>query len=228
MAQQLDLVNDTALRTDYPAAASTVLRQPMHSGSSTDGAGGRHGDVHSGSSTDRNVDTASSTDIDIEDVERLRVARGLSHARMCALAGVELNNYFKLRRGRHRPSAATLRKLAAALADPVPARPPRVIAAFHRVCFALAADALGLDRAAVLATDFTVTRRTDAWIAAARARMVAVYVTAVELEVDNTELARALGLTRQAIKKARDKVEDLRDDAGVDAAIETVCRQVRG
>jgi transcriptional regulator with XRE-family HTH domain len=202
VAQQLDLVNDTALRGDYP---TTVVRQPC---------------------APRPDNSCSST---VLLIERRRKASGLTHSELCRRAGVDQRNWFNLLSGAHAALPATLRKLSRALDAQAPARPPQILVAFHRVCLGLVADALGLDRTTVLTTDFSVQRPALAgWLEAARARMIAIYITSVELEVDNAELARALGTTRQAIKKARDRIEDLRDDAAIDAAIEAVSQQVRG
>lgn len=53
----------------------------------------------------------------------------------------------------------------------------------------------------------------------ARARRLAIYIVTVELEIPNADLARALGCSRQNVKQARDKVEDWRGDAAIDALI---------
>lgn len=57
---------------------------------------------------------------------------------------------------------------------------------------------------------------------------MAIYLTAVELEIPNAEIGRALGIERQAVKQARDKVHDLRDDERVDALFDRIAASVMG
>ena len=68
-------------------------------------------------------------------------------------------------------------------------------------------------------------REAPAAIARARLRRIAVYLAAVELEVGNAEIARALGTTRQNVHQARNAVEDLRGRPAVDALLER-CRKL--
>jgi transcriptional regulator with XRE-family HTH domain len=208
--RQLDIIADTALRED------PRLKVKNHSGSSTVIALDPETTNHSGSSTV------------LETVDRRRKAAGLSHDELCRAAGIEVNNWFRLLRGAHQPSPATLRKLQAALDAPRQSKPPQIIAGFHRVLIGLLADAMGADRAAVLAVDMSKQRpQNPAWLRAARIRMMATYIAAVELEVGNAELGRAIGQTRQAIQKSRNQVEDLRDDPAIEAALTLVTAQVR-
>jgi transcriptional regulator with XRE-family HTH domain len=208
--RQLDIIADTALRED------ARLQTKNHSGSSTVIALAREGENHSGSST-------------VDSIDRRRKTAGLSHDELCRVAGIEVNNWFRLLRGAHQPSGVTLRKLEAALDAPRQSKPPRIIAGFHRLLIGLLADAMGEDRAAVLAVDMSKQRpQNPAWLRAARIRMMATYIAAVELEVGNADLGRAIGQTRQAIQKSRNQVEDFRDDPAIEAALTTVTAQVRG
>ena len=88
---------------------------------------------------------------------------------------------------------------------------------------------LSFDIPTLLATDFSVQRPFNAqWLAAARIRQMAIYITAVELQVGNADLGRALGLTRANIKYARDEVEQRREDGNdVDQALTAVLLQVK-
>lgn len=210
MARQLDIVADTALREDPRLQPCMVVRQPsqkvtMHGGSST---------------VDRRV----------VEIERRRREAGLSQADLCARARIELNNWQKLIRGSHAPSAGTLKKLTAALSSGAsPVQPPSVIKAWYRLVMILLAQARGLDGDAVLATDFSVQRPMDRiWREAARIRGFAIYLTAVELQVENVDIAAALACSREAIRKARSKVEDMRDDPEIDGLLERIARQARG
>ncbi|WP_407155194.1 hypothetical protein [Bradyrhizobium sp. STM 3557] len=207
--RQLDIIADTAL------AADPRLATKNHIGSSTVAVTKSKAENHTGSST-------------VESIDRRRKAAGLSHGELCRLAGIEVNNWFALLRGAHRPSPKTLAKLEAAFGEAKPVKPRGIISGFHRLVVGLCADALGADRDAVLATDMSKQRpQNPQWLRAAQIQMMATYITAVELEVGNAELARALGQSRQAVQKARNRVEDLRDDAAIDAALVRVAGMVR-
>jgi hypothetical protein len=82
----------------------------------------------------------------------------------------------------------------------------------------------------MLAQDFSAERPRDpVWLKAATLRRQAMYLAAVELEIGNADLGRALACSRQNIKQARDKVEDMRDaDATLDALLDRCALLLRG
>lgn len=149
---------------------------------------------------------------------------------LCRLAGVELDNWYKVRRGDHQASSATLAKLQAALEAPREIKPPQVIAGFHRLVMQIIAMQMAFDVPALLATDFSKQRPGNPqWLRAARIRQMASYITAVELEVSNADLGRAIGDTRANIKYARDAIENLREDGNeIDRVLSAVTLQVKG
>lgn len=212
MAAQLHIIDDTALRDDA-RLARTVLRQPCDAVS---------------------VDSASSTvppkfETSVEKINQARKTAGLSHEEFCRRAKAGTRNWFRLVRGEQKPTPALLKRLNAALGDAQAARPRPVVKAFHRLVMIEIARAQDFDVAVLLATDFSVQRpHVPDWLAASRIQSMALYITAVELEVGNAELARALGVSREAVRKARNKIEDLRDDAAIDALLNRVAQQVRG
>ena len=59
------------------------------------------------------------------------------------------------------------------------------------------------------------------------ARGLAAYLMHVELELDQVTCARVLPITRQAIGQAAEKIEELREDPAMDAAIEILAADVR-
>lgn len=211
MAQQLHLVDDTALADDPRLAPRTVLRQPC---------------------ARRREDSASSTvraDTRVAAIDRARLRAGMSHEELCRAARAGLRNWFRLRRGDHRPSEALLARLEAAVAGAVPAPRPALVRSYHRLVMRLLAAAQGLDPDAVAAVDLSVQRpMVQEWLRAARIHNMAIYLTTVELEVSNLELGRALGLSREAVRKARNRIEDLRDDPEVDALLARATQQARG
>lgn len=206
--RQLDIIADTALAADPRLA---ITSRPMPLGSSTVA-------MPSGSST---------VDPRIAAIERKRIAAGIGNEPFARAAGISFWTWRRLRRGENVPTDATLTKLEAAFDAPKGKKPRNVIAGFHRLVTSLVADAVGEPRAAVFAADMTRQRPQDpAWLKAARIQMMATYITAVELEVGNAELGRAIGQSRQAVQKARNKIEDLRDDAAIDAALVAVTAMV--
>jgi hypothetical protein len=217
--RQLDIIADTVLAADP--------RMAVHTASSTVAK-------HTASSTVKRVRTRSDNDRllarlarcihpDIAAANKARQRLGHSHSAFCRTAGIELNNWHKLRRGEQQPSQVTLAKIRAALSQQKVVKPPNIIAGFHLLVVGLCADAVGEPREAVFTADMTRQRPQDpAWLRAARIQMMATYITAVELEVGNAELGRAIGQSRQAVQKSRNRIEDLRDDAAIDAALAQV------
>ena len=75
----------------------------------------------------------------------------------------------------------------------------------------------------MLAQDFSAERPRDpTWLKAATLRRQAMYVAAVELQIGNADLGRALKCSRQNIKQARDSIEDARDT--VDETVDDLSR----
>jgi DNA-binding transcriptional regulator YiaG len=206
-ARQLHIIDDTMLRGDPQLKIAAAPRA---------------------SATIERPRASATVDPRIVAIEERRKAAGISHEKFAATAGISFWTWRDLRRGDNPASCATIKKLQAALSAPREPKPIKLISGFHRIVVSLCAAAVGADAAAVLATDMSRQRaRNPQWLAAARVQMMATYITAVELEVGNAELARALGTTREAIRKARNRIEDLRDDAALDAALEAVTAQVR-
>lgn len=177
-----------------------------------------------------NAPRYSSTDEEIRAIDRRRAELGLSNEDFCRRAGVSFWTWRAIRRADFVPSRKMFNRLRAALIDPVAAPPPpAVIKSYHRLVMRTLAQAKGLDPDAVLAVDLTVQRpQVPAWLEAARINNMAIYLTTVELQVENADFARAVGVTREAVRKARNKVEDLRDDPAIDELLNTVTQQVRG
>lgn len=163
----------------------------------------------------------------VAEVERERARVKMSHATLCARAKVHAATWFYLRKGEQAPRAGTIDRLKAAVAN---ARPPKpsTAAAQHRSIVALLALLAGEDPEIMLAQDFTAERPTlPGWLKAATIRRQAMYVAAVELQIGNADLGRALNCSRQNIKQARDSIEDARDkDPRLNALLDRVARLV--
>lgn len=217
MPQQLDIIRDTALRTEFPEraqGAGTVLRQPCAA---------RRGYSASSTVPQQPPDSRALA------INRARIAAGQSHEDLCRRAGVSVRNWYRVLRGEQAPSDMLLAALRRGLGEIAAAKPPAVIKSYHRLVMRLLAAAQGLDPDAVVAADLSVQRpQVPAWLAAARVHNMAIYLTTVELEVENADFARALGISREAVRKARARVEDLREDPAIDALLTAITQQVRG
>jgi len=149
---------------------------------------------------------------DIAAIEARRRQIGATQLELVAAAGIGSRTYDYLLAGHTAPQPRTLNRLWRALERLAGARPaapaPDLIAACYRQQVAIFAVMKGRDPQATL---------TDQAKAAGNIRAMAIYVTAVELEItDNATLARAIGCSRQNVKQVRDSVEDRRDDPEVD------------
>lgn len=163
------------------------------------------------------------------DIERARVENGIGVLAFCRAAGINYSVWHRAKRRGWQPRGLTLKRMETALlaanrrpskGRAAPVRPD-LIAALYRAYVVTIAKARGLDPAAVLASDPGL-RATlcAAWQQAAEIRAMAVYCTCIELDLQGAQVARALGLTRQAVSLMLRRVEDFRDDPLLDQLIE--------
>lgn len=161
----------------------------------------------------RNTPGSSTIDPRLTALERERAIKRVHHADLCRLAGLDREHWRLLRKGRVQPTDRTLeniRKVLAGLGSPVPLD---TVAATHRLAMMWLAQATGADVEVMMAQDFSCERPRDpVWLRASRLRRYAIYVTAVELEIRNSVLAKAIGCSRQNVQQAREWVEEMRDD----------------
>lgn len=164
----------------------------------------------------------------IAEIERERARKKIPHAVLCARARVHPSNWYFLRHGQQAPRASTIERLKAVVAS-MAAPAPSGAAAQYRSIVALLAILSGEDPETMLAQDFSAhqTPTLPGWLKAATLRRQAMYVAAVELQISNAELGRALNCSRQNIKQARDSIEDARDkDPRLNALLDRVARLV--
>src|SRR5262245_873845 len=140
----------------------------------------------------------------IRAIEAKRKALRVSNSALCARAGADLRHWNRLRKGdgiRLNKTVERFDRALAELAIGAPrARPPAVIAAFVRAAELIVLHEVAGRKKLIAALTFERTRRSRAQpeaIAASRLRRLAIYLVAVELEVSNAKLARALNTTRQ-------------------------------
>lgn len=219
--RQLDIIVDTALAADPRLA-------PRKDSASSSVSKTRAGQCFVKRDAKPAKDSASSSVKRVEQINRSRLAAGLSHEELCRLARAGSRNWFRVLKGEQSASSALLDRLEEALAQPRCKKPRQVVAAFHRVVMQLVAVQMQFNVAELLATDFSVQRPSNPqWLRAARIRQMAIYITAVELQVSNADLGRALGDSRANIKFARDAIEDRRDDGNeIDLVLSAVTLQV--
>lgn len=172
----------------------------------------------------------STVDPRIDAIEKQRVARQISKNKLCGASQVHPTTYFYLRTGQQQPHVDTVGRLEKALAEfPATRRKLDLVAPFVAAAEAIVRAETRGDRKLTRALTFERKRRrrhgrlSRMRKSASRFRMVAIYLAAVEIEIGNAEIARALATTRQNVHKARKMIEDLRDSKLVDALLER-CR----
>lgn len=170
----------------------------------------------------------------LAEIERRRKAAKISIARMLSAASIHPSTYRDGRKqpGRLRPK--TLRRLADALdaliaGAVMPGKTLAPITALHRCVFALLATRLGYDVDLMLRQDFSAERpQNETWLRASHLRRYAMAVLAVDLDLGNATVARALDCSRQNVDQARRFVENAREDQRVDAAMAVVAALATG
>jgi hypothetical protein len=157
----------------------------------------------------------------IHQIEARRVAMKIPISRLCAAAGYDCATFYAVRAGRKQPQASTLAKLQLALkrfqtgfGGEASAIAPH---AAVKGCIALAAFYLGADIRAVLNAE--PGRRATAnpeWMQAAQARRLGLWIANQWFGFKQSDLARAAGMTKQAVQAAVSELEWERDGEGGD------------
>ena len=169
--------------------------------------------------------------MNLQTIDRLRLAAGMSVSELSKRAGVAYSTYWFIRTGRVKPMRKTLEKYAAGLSASPKVKPRApfdelALAAYRGHVAAISAK-LGADPAEVVASIPSRSATQDAkWALAAKVRSLAIYCTVVEFNLPGAVLARAIGMTKQAVSWNLKRVEDLRDDPTVDDIIESVGRLI--
>ena len=168
-------------------------------------------------------------------IEAKRMAAGISVDQLVAAAGLTARGYLAALAGRRTPRPTTIGKLRLALSRLARVQSSqddlsRLVASAYHAALALLCDRAGILTADVLRHD--PTRRATAnreWREAARMRQRAIALVNQGLDLPQSELARALGLTPAAISLAMRDVEDARhDDPSLDRMMDELERLLRG
>lgn len=162
-------------------------------------------------------------------IDKQRRAAKLSHEQFCQRAGISYWTWRDHLRGRAQPNGATLQKYREALVNPPREPAPGVIAGAHRLAVVRLASAHGVAIEQIDAQDLSVQRPRNAnWLLAARLNRMAIYILTVELQMENADVAAALGCTRQNVAQARDAVEEWRDEPTTQRLIAKVSLELAG
>jgi hypothetical protein len=170
-------------------------------------------------------------------IDKRRIALDWSIDRLAREAGVAVHTLKCARAGRPL-LPATLSRLDAALEGEAPTLPSRlsanaikarIIRTCYRAFVAALAPRMRLKAEQVATADPHDTRGpAKLRFKIARCRMRAIHLTVTELDLSISEVARALGITKQAVSKALPAIEDERERAPVDALLNAVAASVVG
>lgn len=159
------------------------------------------------------------------DVVLGRVPEGVSLSRLAVLAGLHVDHVRQMKRGQRKATDATVARLKLALVR-LRARAtqgPSAEFCLYRTLLARAAVALGLDPAQVRDANPADKGRTPAARAAAQARWLAFYLMNVGFGLQAVDVARAAGVSKNAVSLALREVELRREtDAAYLALIEAL------
>lgn len=158
-------------------------------------------------------------------LEQLRLRKRISIASLSRAAQMKTRTWPRIVDGRQVPQRETLQRVEAAL-NGLPAQfpvPERLLAGVYRGALALLAREHQITLDAIEATDFSVTRAHDAsWRLANRCRQMAVYLVKIEYEITGEAIGALAGVSKMAVSKTLETVEDWRDDPKVDALLDRV------
>ena len=159
------------------------------------------------------------------EIEAVRLRAGVSQGALVRAAGLSESQYRRYLRGRCEVAASVARRLVAALArlarSSSPASMPEtgLLAAYSGFLM----HAAGFYGLTAPETRFLLQgeERTGdpRWLAAARARQAAIYLTITAVGTSQHRVAKALALTPSAVCQALRAVEDRRDEEAFDAMI---------
>lgn len=163
----------------------------------------------------------------LDEIDAKRSEKGLSVLALCKIAGVSPVTYWRWKTDRTgAPKLRTIQRLAAALdgkAWPARRMPPPLIRQHFAIVHAYCAKTLGLIEAESVMVDPHANRPRDpGWLSHMRARRLAIYMVVTMGNIRGTELAKAIGVSKQAISKTLRAVEDCRDDPAFDELINRI------
>lgn len=164
----------------------------------------------------------------VEQVEEARLQHGISVRDLARRAGIDESSYYRFLRGANLPRPRTLRRLLNAVADPLKPLERRMIGFVFRGMLAATAQAIGLDlEQAAEAASKVPDGGVPGGFRAMQARREAIYLMATGFDVRAAEIARGLGVSRQAVSRMVAQVEAERDAPEIDARLEKITAAMR-
>lgn len=177
--------------------------------------------------------SAAELQAELRAIERRRKELALSKDSLERAADIARGHYHRLLTGHCRPRASTIVRLrlalqrSAAQQDASGGTSPHSIA--YRMAIALAAGAMGKDPVTVHGQD-PARRATQSpeWRAAAEVRRIAIYLLNTAIGFPQATVARAAGVTRQAVWDACRAIEQQRDDQDLDRMLTELTAAITG
>jgi hypothetical protein len=161
-----------------------------------------------------------------KELEARRQRAGLGIGMVCERAQISKASYHRLLNENQVPRTATLQRVNDALNGKVHQRADegQLIRAHYNVAVLKLGRLLGIDGAKALASDPHHRAPSNReWAAAAKLQELATYCVVTGLDVRAARMARAIGLTKQAVSLRLHRVEDLReDDRVIDRALDVM------
>lgn len=167
-------------------------------------------------------------------IERRRTALGMTRTALERAAGLAGSYYSKLLSGACAARPGTLARLKMALQrfalrQSVESDDDYTLSVAYRLAVAMAAQALAEDPR-IVQQELPGRRATQsaAWMRAAEVRRLAVYLMNAGCGFNQAEVARAAGMTRQAVSLACRALEEKREDKDFDRMLDELTAAVMG
>lgn len=141
------------------------------------------------------------------------------------LANLHVTHLYDLKNGLHQPTPATIARIRFAVSRIARRQTESDLETtiLYRMSLALAALSLNLDPAQVQCSDPAAKKTVvKNWRDAAEARRIAQYVLNTGFGLKQADVARAAGVTKQAINQAVSEIENRRDDPAFDDLVSKV------
>lgn len=148
--------------------------------------------------------------------------RAVPLADLARLSGLHVSHIGNIKAGRRMPTAATLAKLrlVAVRLRTRQIEAPLAVVLTYRASLALACRFLNVDAAMAQNSDPARKQTQNVeWRSAATARRLAQYLMNTCMGFRQVDVARAAGVTKQAINQAMREIEDAREDQGFDQLV---------
>lgn len=171
----------------------------------------------------------------LQRIEQRRLALKISRTELERAAGLSANYLSAVAASRYVPRESTLARLNTALSNIAKKRgggdmPDFPLTVAYRLALIVAAHTLGHDASAAQAADPSrrATQCPD-WMKAAEVRRLALYLLTSECGFSQSEVARAAGLTKQAVSEICRDMEAIRDEGSAfEAMVDTLRNWIMG